>query len=160
MISWSQAFISLSCSSLKDCFFFLPLKNLPPNQPRLLSLYSFWSARCISFFLWSFQCKSIKLISMTPDSPFTHRPDYRQQRWFSLKRRPDILLLLHINSTIIIKGYIEAKWNDVFTYIPDMGRIFLVNEMKVVTRETEHRLARIPHPSRYSLSILLPLSIL
>ena len=108
----------------KTLFFFLPFQNLPPNHPRPLSLSSFWSARCISFFLWPFRCKSIKHISMTPDSPLTHRPDYRQQRWFSLKRRPDILFLLHINCTRIINGCFEAKCIDVFTYIPDMGIIF------------------------------------
>lgn len=119
-----------TCSYLKDSFFFLPSQNLPPNQPMLLSLCSFWPARYIHFFLWSFQCKSVKLISMIPDAPFIHRPDYGQQRCFSVKRKLDILFLLHINSNIIMNGCFEAKRNDVFVYIPDIGRIFWLKKEK------------------------------
>ena len=110
-VFWSQAF-SLSLfyylslclssslsSSVRRLFLcsFLTLKISHQSSPVLFPFPTLTTTRYICFFLWTSQCKLIKLISMTPDSPLIHRLDYGQQRCFSSERNEWKPLNSHIH---------------------------------------------------------------
>ena len=93
--------LSFSVRRLFLCSF-LTLKISHQSSPVLFPFPTLTTTRYICFFLWTSQCKLIKLISMTPDSPLIHRLDYGQQRCFSSERNEWKPLNSHIHIVPVI----------------------------------------------------------